>query len=191
MKKLLIIFLFIPALAFSIPTVPNTNTFSLQDVCTEIYGSFSAGMNLIQCFTDATGTFDPAYVGSKNSLLNFRNYTHNVANTITAKITNNTLIAFHVQIRFYYSSTGYVYWTYYNTGNTFQSNTQSNPYLIQKIEVVTYADYGSFQAAVVYSKNSSQIGSQTVYAPNSGYINVTAENSSAYLCEITISPMPV
>lgn len=65
-----------PSLVFAIPTVPNTTTFSLQDVCNEIYGQFTAGMNLNQCFTDATGTFDPSYVGSKNSLLNFRNYTH-------------------------------------------------------------------------------------------------------------------
>ena len=56
--------------------VPNTNTFSLWDVCNEIYSNHSAGMNLVQCFADSTGTFDSAYVGSKNSLLNFRNYQH-------------------------------------------------------------------------------------------------------------------
>lgn len=60
--------------------VPDTNTFSLQDVCIAIYGNYSAGMNLVQCFTDATGTFDSRYqpnsYGSKNNMLNFRNYQH-------------------------------------------------------------------------------------------------------------------
>lgn len=56
--------------------VPNTSTFTLQDVCVAIYGSSSSGKNLSQCFTDATGTFDSNYVGSKNSLYNFRNYQH-------------------------------------------------------------------------------------------------------------------
>ena len=57
-------------------SVPNTSTFGLTDVTVEIYGDIAAGRNLRQCFVDATGTFDPNYVGSKNSLLNFRNYVH-------------------------------------------------------------------------------------------------------------------
>ena len=57
-------------------SVPNTSTFGLTDVTVEIYGDIAAGRNLRQCFVDATGTFDPAYVGSKNSLYNFRNYQH-------------------------------------------------------------------------------------------------------------------
>jgi len=62
-------------------SVPNTNTFSFWDVCNEIYGSHSAGMNLVQCFADATGTFDSTYVGSRNSLLNFRNYQNKITVT--------------------------------------------------------------------------------------------------------------
>lgn len=81
--------------------VPNTNTFSLQDVCTAIYGSYSSGMNLVQCFTDATGTFDPTYVGSKNSLLNFRNYVQNSPLSI-CKI-----------ILVYVEDTYHHYWHYY------------------------------------------------------------------------------
>ena len=54
--------------------VPNTNSFNLQDVTKEIYGSSIVTGNLSKCFTDATGTFDATYVGSKNGLLNFRNY---------------------------------------------------------------------------------------------------------------------
>lgn len=55
--------------------VPNTATFSLSDVTTTIFGDASAGRNLSSCFTSANSAyFDPAYSGSKNSLLNFRNY---------------------------------------------------------------------------------------------------------------------
>jgi hypothetical protein len=57
-------------------SVPDTNTFSLQDITTEIYGDTAAGRNLVSCFADATGTFDPSYAGSKDRMSNFRNYTH-------------------------------------------------------------------------------------------------------------------
>jgi hypothetical protein len=52
--------------------VPNTNVFSLQDVENEIPG---AQGNLVNCFSSASANgFDPTYEGTKNSLLNFRNY---------------------------------------------------------------------------------------------------------------------
>jgi len=54
--------------------VPNNTTFTFQDVTTAVYGDTNAGRNLVSAFADATGTFDPAYVGSKTNLLNFRNY---------------------------------------------------------------------------------------------------------------------
>jgi len=64
-------------------SVPNTNTFSLWDVCNEIYSSHSAGMNLTQCFVDATGTFDPSYMNNEDNglrqLSEFRNYSHKLA----------------------------------------------------------------------------------------------------------------
>jgi len=62
--------------------VPNTNTFSQRDVVNEIYGD-NSNRSLTDLFSAATGTFDPNYVGSKNSLLNFRNYQHKPSNTIT------------------------------------------------------------------------------------------------------------
>lgn len=49
--------------------------FTQRDVVTEIYGD-SSNRSLTELFSVATGTFDPAYVGSKNSLYNFRNYQH-------------------------------------------------------------------------------------------------------------------
>lgn len=61
-------------------SVPNTTTFSMQEVANEI----GAGDNLVELFSLANDDgFDPAYEGSKNSLLNFRNYTHDVGFIIT------------------------------------------------------------------------------------------------------------
>ena len=54
--------------------VPNTSTFTFQDVTTSVYNDTAAGRNLSGSFGAATGTFDPSYVGSKNQLYNFRNY---------------------------------------------------------------------------------------------------------------------
>ena len=52
--------------------IPDTTTFSLQDVVTEINPTTD---DLVDCFADAvSGSFDPNYEGSKNNLLNFRNY---------------------------------------------------------------------------------------------------------------------
>ena len=54
--------------------VPDTNTFTLANVCDEL-SLVGANRNLVQAFAVADpAKFDPAYEGSKNSLLNFRNY---------------------------------------------------------------------------------------------------------------------
>ena len=51
--------------------VPNTTTFTLQNVVDEIDNDD----NLVGCFNDANANyFDPSYEGSQNQLLNFRNY---------------------------------------------------------------------------------------------------------------------
>lgn len=51
-------------------TVPNTTTFTLQDVINVV-----GGASLSDAFANATDArFDPSYKGSKNNLLNFRNY---------------------------------------------------------------------------------------------------------------------
>jgi hypothetical protein len=52
--------------------VPNTSTFTLQDVVNEVNPTTD---DLIDCFADAVASkFDSTYSGSKNQLLNFRNY---------------------------------------------------------------------------------------------------------------------
>ena len=52
--------------------VPNTTTFELQDVVDEVNPTTD---DLVDCFADANASyFDSTYEGSKNQLLNFRNY---------------------------------------------------------------------------------------------------------------------
>ena len=52
--------------------VPDTDTFTLQDVVNEVNPTTD---DLVDCFADAVASkFDSAYSGSKNQLLNFRNY---------------------------------------------------------------------------------------------------------------------
>ena len=52
--------------------VPNTTTFTLQNVVDEVNPTTD---DLVDCFADATSSsFDSNYSGSKNNLLNFRNY---------------------------------------------------------------------------------------------------------------------
>lgn len=62
--------------------VPNTDTFSFLDVKNEIESNGGATTNsLVDAFANANASgFDPAYEGSKNSLLNFRNYGHCAVN---------------------------------------------------------------------------------------------------------------
>jgi len=56
--------------------IPNTNTFSLQDVVTEI-GLVSSKAKLVNCFTNANSSgFAAAYAGAKDGLSNFRGYSH-------------------------------------------------------------------------------------------------------------------
>lgn len=76
MKTLTLFFLLSVQLLFC--QVPNTTSFSFLDVKTEIESKSSATINsLVDAFAAAKETgFDTAYKGSKNSLSNFRNYTH-------------------------------------------------------------------------------------------------------------------
>jgi len=66
--------------------VPNTTTFTFQDVTTAVYNDTAAGRNLTAAFANATGVFDPAYVGGKTNLLNFRNYMSAAPATYTITI---------------------------------------------------------------------------------------------------------
>ena len=68
--------------------VPNNTSFSLQDVCDSVSG---AQDDLQECFAEASAAnFNPSYSGSKNSLLNFRDYEAASAETLTISPTNYT-----------------------------------------------------------------------------------------------------
>lgn len=55
--------------------VPDTNTFALTDVITELGLTLNSGVSLGDCFTASVdASFDAAYKGSKDRLSNFRNY---------------------------------------------------------------------------------------------------------------------
>ena len=71
--------------------VPNTNNFSLEDVKNEIEnnGGFTTN-NLVNAFVNATGTFDPDYVGSKDRLSNFRNYQQTSPVVVSSFTMSNT-----------------------------------------------------------------------------------------------------
>lgn len=70
--------------------VPNTTTFTLQNVVDEVNPTTD---DLVDCFADAISAyFNPTYAGSKNSLLNFRDYgSHNVK-TISLNFNGGTIL---------------------------------------------------------------------------------------------------
>lgn len=80
MKKLLILLLFIPVFTFGQVSVPNTETFSLQDVYNAVHNHTSGTQtNLQSCFDNAiSGYFNPTYnqdsYAPANSMLRFRDY---------------------------------------------------------------------------------------------------------------------
>ncbi len=66
--------------------VPNTTTFTLQDVVTEVNPTTD---DLNDCFSDADASyFNSAYEGSKNQLLNFRDY--GSQNALTSFLSNTS-----------------------------------------------------------------------------------------------------
>lgn len=69
--------------------VPNTNTFTLANVCDEI-GLTGGNRTLSNCFSSAvSGGFDPTYGAiTDDDLLAFRNYSHSTPVTITPSAIN-------------------------------------------------------------------------------------------------------
>ncbi|QQV89714.1 hypothetical protein Calle1_16 [Cellulophaga phage Calle_1] len=70
-------------------SVPNTTTFDLKDVTTEL--GLSSNSSLQECFSVSSANgFDSSYAGSKNGLLNFRNYSNVTTETTTRIVMSNT-----------------------------------------------------------------------------------------------------
>ena len=75
--------------------VPNTNTFTMRDVCNELSVNYP-GTSLNELFALANDSgFDPLYKGNKNSLYNFRNYIN------SAPIYTNNFYKFEIPNRTY------------------------------------------------------------------------------------------
>lgn len=90
-------------------SVPNTYTFGLQDVTTELYNDIAPGRNLSSCFSDAIGIFDANYVGNKDNLYNFRDYNNNFANISSGWITAYDVASSLYDITVNYTVSGYAY----------------------------------------------------------------------------------
>ena len=92
--------------------VPNTTTFTLEDVRLEVDPSkFDLDTLILIANAQSPSKWDPNYEGSKNSLLNFRNYG-----------AGPTFIAFQMTTQKYYSISNIncsdtTYTTYYHDGS--------------------------------------------------------------------------
>lgn len=85
--------------------VPNTTTFSLLNVTNVVFPTTN---DLIDCFADAVASyFNLLYSGSKNSLLNFRDYGVHNAGTASISANPDTL---------YFTSSGGLMFTTITTG---------------------------------------------------------------------------
>jgi len=139
--------------------VPNSSNFSFADVCLVLYGSSStSGRNLNQCFTDSVDSkFDTNYKGSKNSLMNFRNYNYaKPICTISAVQTSSNLI--HASSSVVVASSIYVVLIYLDT-----SNIQQN--------------YG---VTIPAGANTSNTVTTPTTAHNVSVLNITPTSDSTY-----------
>lgn len=84
--------------------VPNTNSFTLQNVVDVIDNDD----NLVGCFNDAVASkFDSNYSGSKNNLLNFRNYDSSSNTAFLGSVTaSNNVCSLTMNITYYYNGSG-------------------------------------------------------------------------------------
>ena len=130
-------------------SIPNTTTFSLLDVKNLLGCPFDQN----SCFIYSVDSyFDPTYKGSKNSLMNFRNYTEPFISV------NNTYGIFHYNRGILYGANnctvslgpswaGYTYtysWTtgtyfsYSKSGDTFTISCNSDNYGSIRTDTLTF-----------------------------------------------------
>jgi len=176
-NKLLILFLLVSGLAFG-QSVPNTNTFSLDSVRAVI-----GGTSLTDCFSRAVAAdFDATYVGSKDRLSNFRNYTVSVvtypsgkyisavSDSSTETFTGHVYVSTDYGVSFYQitanqlnfvdigmDTTGQYQTAVVNGGYIFNSNDWGQSWVqrgtLQSWKEVSVNATGQYQTAVVYNGN--------------------------------------
>ena len=135
--------------------VPDTTTFTLQDVVTSVNPTTD---DLVDCFADATAdSFDQAYKGNLDQLLNFRNY------GATASLTSyaSSILASSGKACFQPTTQ-----TYYHDGGS------PNPI----VQDICYSDSaGTTVLATGYYKMTGGASGQKYYIGNSGRVgSVTA-----------------
>jgi hypothetical protein len=112
-------------------SIPNTTNFSLQDVKNVVHQN-----DLASCLIYAVDAyFDPAYKGSKNNLLNFRNYQEPyISCSPTSCRYHNNKVPYdspsttvsYAQGTYTYSWTTGSHFTYSKSGNTFTITCNGN-----------------------------------------------------------------
>jgi len=85
--------------------VPNTATFTLQDVVDEVNPTTD---DLVDCFADADAAkFDPAYSSTKDQLLHFRNYNGRILFNIGSNYASAVLACGELfPIKYYHNGSG-------------------------------------------------------------------------------------
>ena len=85
--------------------VPNTTSFTFQNVIDTVDPTTD---DLVDCFADAVASkFDPNYEGSKNQLLNFRNYGALKAFKTSANATSGKGVCFEsISVARYHTGSG-------------------------------------------------------------------------------------
>ena len=87
--------------------VPDTDTFTLQNVVDAVSPTTD---DLVDCFSDAVAAdFDSTYSGSKNNLLNFRNYGMTGLNEFlgsTGQSSSTGICALAILTTYYHDGTG-------------------------------------------------------------------------------------
>ena len=129
--------------------VPDTTTFTLQNVVTEVNPTTD---DLVDCFADATSaSFDSAYSGNKDNLLNFRNYgaTASLTSYASSGLSNSVKVCSQVTTQ-----------TYYHDGSS------SNPV----VQDICYSDSAgtTVLATGYYKMTGGGISGQKYYIGNSG-----------------------
>lgn len=145
--------------------VPNTNTFSLEDVRVEL--GLGATTSLSACFSSADPSgFDAAYSGSKDRLSNFRNYKVSGLELIysNSTFTANTVPPYGGQTTMNVVSGStlavLIISAYTSIGTVTVSDSTS----------ATWTQYGSATSnqVVFYTSNLSTLGNRTISYTNTG-----------------------
>tara|TARA_R110001606_G_scaffold115263_2_gene243268 strand:+ start:43 stop:459 length:417 start_codon:yes stop_codon:yes gene_type:complete len=135
--------------------VPNTTTFTLQNVVDVVDPTTN---DLVDSFADAVASkFDSTYEGSKNQLLNFRNYDAGLPSFL-GSVTGRNPCSLTMNVTYYHNGSGTnpaVGDTVYTDAIGFTPYTQDN----------MRGNFGFGGTAIVFSSNNGVISSMDDCTP--------------------------